>query len=167
MDYGFHQLSLQSWKLIDNEEDWCISLTIDNHTSSEIVFGLFSPSLFKGDCMRKGRIHRLELDPGRIVINNENWDLWAKLCVSPLCQLLCRATSVKETCWILLNGKMVKEEVCKPTSHQSKVGLWTAEIILVNQMDSDTQVQLSKSSLFSQKPKEEENMNESCQEIIS
>lgn len=55
-----------------------------------------------------------------------------------------------------LTEKWWRKKSVKPTSHQWKVGLWTAEIILVNQMDSDTQVQLSKWSLFSQKPRKDE-----------
>lgn len=93
--------------------DWLISLTTDGHTSRKVVFRLFWPSLFKGEFMKKGMIHRLELEPRRLVINNENWDLWAKLCIFPLCQLLCWVSSVKEACWILLDGKIVTED-CKP-----------------------------------------------------
>ena len=43
------------------------------------------------------------------------------------------------------------------------MGLHTAEIILVEQVDRDTQIQPSKSSLFSQKKIKEENMSECCQ----
>lgn len=128
------------------------SIEIDDHTSSEIVFRLLSPLLFKRARVKK-RSTNWNWIHWRIVKHNEI-ETYALGFAFIVCASYCTARpQVKKHVefYFDVNGERRRRGLAVNQ---------TAKIILVTQVDSDTQICVSESSLFSQKQTKKENMNE-------